>query len=249
MHAIDIPAFAYIFGFIGAALTVASFLMRNMLPLRLLALVASFFMVVYGYYAAMLPTLLLYVSMIFINAKKAWDIHKLNRAMEEARAEVPLKDWLVPHMKRRKVKAGTVLWRQGDPANEMVFLEKGSLRIQEYGEVLREGTLVGEIGIFARDNRRTLTLVCETDCILHRMTSEAMMQLYFLSPQLGFEVMRLVVARLQRDVETWRARAQAAVSPPAPALSAVTPAPAAAPTPAAKADEPSEPVTTTPPES
>jgi hypothetical protein len=224
MQATDIPAIAYIFGFIGAALTVASFLMKNMLPLRLLALVASFFMVLYVWFAAaLLPTLLLYVSMIAINAKKAWDIHKLNRAMDVARAEVPLKDWLVPHMKRRKVKAGTVLWRQGDPANEMVFLEKGSLRIQEYGELLGEGTLVGEIGIFARDNRRTLTLVCETDCILHRMTSEAMMQLYYLSPQLGFEVMRLVVARLQRDVENWRGKAQAALVMPA-APGPVTPA-------------------------
>jgi CRP/FNR family transcriptional regulator, cyclic AMP receptor protein len=218
MQATDIPTIAYVFGFIGAALTVASFLMRNMLPLRLLALVASCFMVAYGWFAAALPTLLLYVSMIFINAKKAWDIHKLNRAMEQARSEVPLKDWLVPYMKRRKVRAGTVLWRQGDPANEMVFLEKGSLRIEEYGELLGEGTLVGEIGIFARDGRRTLTLVCASDCVLHRMTSEAMLQLYFLSPQLGFEVMRLVVARLQRDVETWRAKAQAAapvvVAPP-----------------------------------
>lgn len=243
MFATDhIPAIAYVFGFIGAALTVASFLMRNMLPLRLLALVASFFMVAYGWFAAALPTFLLYVSMIFINAKKAWDIHKLNRAMEEARSEVPLKDWLVPYMKRRKVRAGTVLWRQGDPANEMVFLERGQLRIEEYGELLNEGTLVGEIGIFARDGRRTLTLVCETDCILHRMTSEAMMQLYFLSPQLGFEVMRLVVARLQRDVETWRAKAQAAQAAqtaPAAPLAAVAdqPPPTSAP---ASATQPAE---------
>jgi CRP/FNR family transcriptional regulator, cyclic AMP receptor protein len=205
----EIPTIAYVFGFIGAALTAVSFLMRSMLPLRLVALVASLFMVVYGWLAAALPTMLLYVAMIGINAKKAWDIHKVLRAMEEARSEIPLKEWLLPHMKRRPVKAGTVLWRQGDPANEMVFVEKGKLRIEEYGEFLGEGTLVGEIGIFASDHRRTLTLVCETDCVLHRMTSEAMMQLYYLSPKLGFEIMRLVVARLQRDVETWRAKAHA----------------------------------------
>ncbi len=61
--------------------------------------------------------------------------------------------------------------------------------------------LVGEIGLFAPDNRRTLSLRCETDCVLYALSADALQQLYFQSPKLGFHVMRLIVARLLHDAD------------------------------------------------
>jgi CRP/FNR family transcriptional regulator, cyclic AMP receptor protein len=201
--------FGYVLGFIGAALMLASYMMKSMLPLRVVALLACLFLVAYGALLKALPTLLLYGVLIPINIKKTLQIRKLVASIENARADTPISEWLLPHMHRRTAKAGSVLWQKGDVAKEMLYLEQGSLSLPEYGELLIPGALVGEIGLFAPDNRRTLTLQCETDCVLYSLNAEEMALLYFENPKLGFHVMRLIVARLMHDADKARAGASA----------------------------------------
>lgn len=205
---------AYFFGFIGAALMVTSYLMKSMLPLRVVALVACLFLVLYGYLAAAMPTLLLYGALIPINIKKTLQIHKLVRAIKNAKSDTPISEWLLPNMTRRRAKAGTLLWKKGDVATEMLYLEAGSLRLVEYDEMLVPGSLVGEIGLFAPDNRRTLTLACVSDCTLYSLSAEGMARLYYQNPKLGFHVMRLIVARLMNDSEKARHAAATTIAMP-----------------------------------
>jgi len=191
----------YVFGFIGAALTVASYLMKSMLPLRMVALSANVFLVVYAVQGGSWPTVALYLAMIPINMKKVVEIRKLVRAIQHAKADTPISEWLLPHMTRRMAKAGQVLWNKGDKAAEMLYVESGTLNLIEFDESLGPGSIVGEIGLFAPDNRRTRTVVCATDCTLYSLSSEGMAQLYYQNPKLGYHVMRLIVARLMHDVE------------------------------------------------
>lgn len=206
--------FGYVLGFVGAALMLASYMMKSMLPLRVVALLACLFLVAYGALLKALPTLLLYGALIPINIKKTLQIRKLVQSIENARADTPVSEWLLPHMHRRTAKAGTVLWRKGDEAKGMLYLEQGSLKLPEYGEMLIPGALVGEIGLFAPDNRRTLTLQCETDCVLYSLNAEEMALLYFENPKLGFHVMRLIVARLMHDADKARAEPEQALTSP-----------------------------------
>ena len=80
----------YVFGFIGAALMVASYLMKNMLPLRLVALAANVFLVVYAVQGGSWPTVALYLAMIPINIRKVLEIRKLVRAIENAKSDTPV---------------------------------------------------------------------------------------------------------------------------------------------------------------
>jgi hypothetical protein len=210
----------YALGFIGAILMVASYLMKSMLPLRLTALAACIFFFAYGWITWALPSLVLYGLLIPINIKKALHVHHLIKAIEQAKADTPMAEWLLPHMTPRKAPAGTVLWKQGDTATEMIYVETGLIRLVEQGRLLGPGTLVGEIGLLSPDNRRTLTVTCETDCMLHSLSSEGMAQLYYVNPKLGFHVVRLVVQRLTHDAEQARLAARAA------AAAAAAPAPA-----------------------
>jgi len=210
----------YVFGFIGAGLMVASYLMHSMLPLRVAALAANVFLVIYAMLALSWPTLVLYLVMIPINLKKVIQIRRLIHAIEHAKSDSPVGEWLLPHMTRREAKAGEKLWNKGDVATEMVYVESGQLRLVEQGDTMGPGSLVGEIGLFAPDNRRTRSIVCDTDCTLYTLSADAMAQLYYLNPKLGFHVMRLVVARLMHDVE------HARTVPAAAAAAAATAAPA-----------------------
>jgi CRP/FNR family transcriptional regulator, cyclic AMP receptor protein len=204
------PTLGNVLGFIGAVLMVASYLMKSMLPLRLAALVASFFFFAYGAVKGAWPTLFLYTILIPINIKKSLAVWKLVKSIERARADTPLADWLLPHMTRRTIPAGTMLWHKGDRANEMVYIESGMIRLVEHAELRGPGTLIGEIGMLSPDNRRTLTISCETDCVVYALSAEDMVALYYQNPKLGFHVMRLVVQRLLHDADKARVTAAAA---------------------------------------
>jgi hypothetical protein len=202
----------YAFGFVAAGLMLASYLMKVMLPLRLVALAACVLFVIYGLITQAWPSVVLYAALIPINIKKVMEIRRLTRAVAEARHDTPVAEWLLPHMKRRQAKAGEVLWKAGDQADEMVYLAEGQLRLVEHNEVLIPGALVGEIGLISPDRRRTGTIRCDTDCTLYALSGEAMAQLYYQHPKLGFHVMRLVVVRLQHDAEVNAHRAAEAMA-------------------------------------
>jgi CRP-like cAMP-binding protein len=183
-----------------------------MMPLRIVALAANVFLVAYAVINHSWPTMALYLAMIPINIKKVREIRSLVAAMATARADTPLSEWLLPHMTRREAKAGEVLWHKGDVATEMVYVHTGELQLLEHGTTLGPGALVGEIGLFAPDNRRTGSVSCRTDCTLYTLSSEGVAKLYFQNPKLGFHVMRLVVERLRNDADRAQAAAAAALA-------------------------------------
>ena len=147
-------------GFIGAGFTLLSYMMKSMMPLRIVALFGCLFFVAYGWLEAAIPSLTLYSIMVLVNIKKIWQLKQLTNAIENAKSTTPIAEWLLPNMTRRTAKAGQVLWNKGDLATEMIYLESGTVRMVEYQEVLGEGTILGEIGIFSSNNKRTLTIVC-----------------------------------------------------------------------------------------
>jgi CRP-like cAMP-binding protein len=107
----------------------------------------------------------------------------------------------------KKLEAGHVLFRKGEPANSMYLILEGSVRLVELDVALGPGSLVGEIGVFAPDNRRTGTAVCESDVEIGAITDEKVLQLYYPNPTFGFYMFRLVLARMLENERDQRARA------------------------------------------
>lgn len=130
-----------------------------------------------------------------------WEIQKLSKEIARATQDSPVSQWLLPHMTRRTFKAGEVLFHKGDLANEVVYIASGQLKLQEHDQVLGSGELIGEIGLFSPEKRRTQSIVCETDGELYRMTDEMIYRLYYQNPKLGFYFVRLIVERLLRDIK------------------------------------------------
>ena len=198
-------------GAIAAALLLGSNLMKRMMPLRVLALASNVFFIVH--YALHLTAqnwalLLLQVTLVGVNLYRIWDLKQLSDAIDQANADTPLKDWLLPHMRKKKLAAGTMLFSKGDRATEVIYIKSGTVRIVELDQTLGAGSLVGEIGLFAEDRKRTASIRCETACVCYTMTDEAIYLLYYQNPKLGFFLVRLIVQRLIRDLQ--RAPANAA---------------------------------------
>jgi CRP/FNR family cyclic AMP-dependent transcriptional regulator len=190
-----------VIGLLAACLTFTSDLMKNMLPLRLIALAANLLFVVYYFLHNEPLHMLLHLVLLPVNAKRLWDIHRLVRELKKVDQDASVADWLVPHMERRSFKAGDVLFRKGEPADAIVYIGTGTVRLQEHGETLGAGTLLGEIALFSPDRRRTQTVVCASDGELYRMTDEMLYKLYYMNPKLAFHLIRLIVQRLLADLQ------------------------------------------------
>ena len=196
-------------GLLGGAFYLASHYMKAMVPLRALALVSSILLLISSVLHTnfditkliMLPEFIVNAILLPINLKRLGEINRLTKQIEQATVESPVTEWMLPHMHLRKHKAGEVLFRKGDVADELVYVAKGKLKLQDIDHVIGPGELIGEIGLFSAEKVRTLTVVCETDCELYQMTDEQIYRLYYQNPKLGFFFMRLIVERLLRDVQ------------------------------------------------
>ena len=196
-------------GMLGGVFYLASHYMKAMVPLRVLALVSSVLFLIFSVLHThfditeliVLPEFILNLILLPINLKRLGEINRLTKQIEQATVESPVTEWLLPHMHLRKHKAGEVLFRKGDVADEIVYVASGKLKLQGIDHFIGPGELIGEIGLFSPEKVRTLTVVCDTDCELYQMTDEQIYRLYYQNPKLGFFFMRLIVERLLRDVK------------------------------------------------
>ncbi len=202
---------ATILGLLAVCFTIASVMQKRMVSLRVLSLVANVLFIAYGLMIWVLPSIILNAALLPLNARRLWEIKKLTKEISKATHESPVSQWLLPHMRQRKFKAGDVLFRKGEKADKLIYIAQGELKLAEIGKTIGPGELLGEIGLFSPDNQRTQTLVAETSGESYEMTGEMLFQLYYQNPKLGFYMMRLVTERLLRDVQRQQAQPVAVV--------------------------------------
>jgi len=110
---------------------------------------------------------------------------------------------LEPYLDRLTLVAGMTLIRQGEPADAMYLIERGSVsaRLERPGNAslrLRTttaGALVGEVAIY-RGGVRTATVVAEEDCVVARLTTAALARMERDDPALANLLQRFLITQL-----------------------------------------------------
>ena len=192
----------YLMESIGVAAAVAAVYAayaETMMPLRIAAIVANILAIVYGVWHGIYPLAALGLVLLALNAFRLYEIRKLVRGMNLAMAHDLTADWLLPFTRRQHFKAGQLMMARGDFATAAFYVIAGEAEIIELGESVGSGALLGEIGLFAPDGRRTLTVRCKTDVETARLDYDRFKELYFQNPQFGFRLLHLIVARLQHN--------------------------------------------------
>ena len=192
---------ALAFGAIGALLMVLSNLMKRMVALRVFALGANSLFMVQALIESNWVFLGLQTALLTINVYRLWTLHQLLRSLERAHADTPIKDWLLPQMKKKKFKAGAVLFTLGEPAKELFYIQSGTVRSPQFAQSLGPGHLLGEVGMFSEDHTRAATAICETDVVCYTMSDEAAFLLYVQNPQIGFYLIRLIIGQLRGELQ------------------------------------------------
>jgi len=209
---------------VAAALVVVSAFVKTMIPLRWLAVGGNLGFLVYGVLHPSAVMVLLHGALLPINVRRATDMVRLTRRVSAAAAAQDLSGvWLKPYMRKRRYKAGHVLFREGDTATHLYFLVEGRIVFDEIRETMEAGRLFGEIAFFAPDKKRSLTARCVTDCTVLGIDETTFQQLYFQNPSFGFQVVTLVAGRLMAD----RRRLQDQLAAARASMQQLTPRPGA----------------------
>jgi len=192
-------------GWLSAVLVFSSFFMRTMIPLRTVAICSNVSFIAYallglkyGVFGRVYPILVLHAALLPLNVVRLRQQKELIRAVHEA-SEDETSRALIPYMQTETRAAGAVLFRKGDPADQLYIVQRGRVRLPEIGRVMSDGEVFGEVGLFAPQHRRTTGATCDGDCRLHTITRDKVLELYYQNPQFGFALIRLVAGIVERQ--------------------------------------------------
>ena len=194
-------------GYVASASVLITFCMSTMVPLRIVAICSNVLFASYGAVAHIYPVLILHTVLLPVNSVRLYQILDLIKRVRAAELTEMSVETLLPLMSKRKMKAGDVLIRKGDKADSMYYLAGGTMKIVEIGKTIGPGAVLGEIGIFARDQKRTATVECLDDCEIYEISESRTKQLYFQNPAFGFAVMKVVIGRLAENAAVQQAAA------------------------------------------
>jgi CRP-like cAMP-binding protein len=193
-------------GYIAALLVFATHSMKTMIPLRILGIGSNLFFIAYGYFGELYPNLILHVVLLPLNLLRLYQMLQLIAKVKQAAQSDLAMDWLKPFMSKRACKAGEVIFRKGDLSSALFYTVSGRYRLNEVGADIPAGQVIGEIGLVAPDNKRTLTFECVEGGELLTVGYGQIKQLYFQNPQFGFYFLQLITQRLFRDISRLESR-------------------------------------------
>ena len=188
-------------GYIASILVASTFYMKTMLPLQILAIGSNVAFITYGYFGHLYPVLILHLFLFPLNIVRLQQIRKLTKDVREAVAgEFPL-EWLKPYMSRTSYKKGANIFTKGELADKMFYIHGGRIRLTDIDgpaqtKLLERGTVLGEIGIFAPDRKRTASAIAEEDTDIYSIDEDKIIQLYYQNPKLAFYLVKLITRRL-----------------------------------------------------
>ena len=202
---------------VGAGFYAATMLMRTMVPLRVFGIISALFFMAYGAFAGAISTFLMYLLLLPINSWRLYQMRNLvKRARIAAQGDLSM-DWLKPFMNQRAYRQGDVLFRKGQPANEMYLTVSGKFLVTEIGVELPPGRLMGELGFITPNNKRTQTVECVESGEVLTITYDRLLEIYFENPEFGYYFLRLAsdrliqnIARLEGIIEQNKAKLEAA---------------------------------------
>lgn len=184
---------------VGSIFLIMTFVVRTIVPLRVLSIVSCFFQLGAAALSGSVPHFFLYLLALPINFIRLFQIRNLvKKARNSAKGDLSL-DWLKPYMAPRKHQKGDVLFLKGDPATEMFLTVAGKFLVTEIGIEIPPGRILGELGFVSPQNNRTQSVECIEDGEILTISYEKLRGLYLSSPEFGYFFLRLTSDRLLQN--------------------------------------------------
>jgi CRP/FNR family transcriptional regulator, cyclic AMP receptor protein len=199
-------------GFGGTAMTVASYSMRTIIPLRIAGIASSFFFIAYGVMISSWPMLLMEFTILPLNIVRLLQLMRLLKQVEGASGGEFDIAWLQPFAHHVRRKAGDTLFREGDSADHLLIVHSGKFGLAGRDVTFGPGDMMGELGFISPENHRTATLLCLEDGEVGRVSYADLKQLFFQNPKFGYFLLKLIARRMFENEARARATAPMAIA-------------------------------------
>jgi CRP-like cAMP-binding protein len=186
-------------GVAGAIFYVVSMSQKTAIPLRITSLVSAVFLLGASILTRSLPAIVLYVLLLPVHSIRLYQMLELIKKVRAAAGTDLSMDWLRPYMKQRKYRKGDILFRKGDPAEELFLVGKGRYRVPELDHELEPGQIFGELGLLTPGYHRTQSVECVESGYVLTLPYDEVRALYFENPEFGFYFLQLASGRLLKD--------------------------------------------------
>lgn len=110
-------------------------------------------------------------------------------------------NWPAPFMKKEIFKKGDIIFRLGDKADKMFYIKTGALKLVEINKVVKEGQVIGEMGIFSPSKQRMSTAVCEDDLEVYTLGKEDVVELFKHDSTVALDLMHLSCERFMENLK------------------------------------------------
>ena len=120
---------------------------------------------------------------------------------------------LWPRLRERRLRKGEVLFREGDPGEELFFIRSGIIlvskqvsgRVEKILNRFEAGGSFGEMSLFGDEAKRTATIQAETDTALLSLDRESINQFIEANPRdaarFFLEMTRVLIRRLVQSTQ------------------------------------------------
>jgi len=183
-----------IIGYVAGALVLTTFYLKTMIRLRTVAIFSNIAFITYGSLTGAVPILVLHLLLLPLNTIRLLQMKALIKRVADAKGELSM-SLLVPFMQTRKFPSGTLIFKKGDPADAVYYVLDGWLATVEHDVDLGPGSLIGEIGVFAPDNKRSDGVTCKTEVELASISASKIWELFYQHPEFGAHLIRIVAQR------------------------------------------------------
>jgi hypothetical protein len=194
------PQLAEFIGVAAAAASLFAAQSKTIIPLRGALIAANFLAMIYSFLHGTYPTFMLNAVLLPLNTWRLRSMIGLIRDTDAAIKGDMNVEWLLPYTRPKSFRAGAILMERGEYATAAFYIVSGEVEVVEMNQTFGKGALLGEIGLFTPDGRRTKTVRCKTDVQAAVIDYDRFKELYFQNPQFGFRLLHLVVARLQTEL-------------------------------------------------
>jgi CRP/FNR family cyclic AMP-dependent transcriptional regulator len=198
-----------IVAWIAAILVFLAFFMKTMVPLRIVAITSNVAFISYallgvhyGIFEKVFPIFVLHISLLPLNVFRLYQIKQLIRKIHEASGHEDSVEYLIPYMKKKTYAKGEVLFHKGDTADKIYFIQKGIVTISEVNKHLTQGTVFGEVGIFASYTTRSASAICSEESEIYSIHHDKVIELYYQNPKFGFFIAHLLSQYVAENVDT-----------------------------------------------
>ncbi|GHF39739.1 Crp/Fnr family transcriptional regulator [Seohaeicola zhoushanensis] len=187
-------------GYLASALVFATFSMKTILPLRLVAISSNVAFIVYSFGVGLTPILILHAVLLPLNVIRAHQHVASFRRIRAAAENTAHISALLPFMTRKELPEGSYIFRAGDHARNLYYLSNGQVLLPEIGKYLEEGDLFGEVGLFSDQQVRTTSAKCSKPCVMFTIGKDKIVELYHADSAFGYYLTKLIANRMHDNL-------------------------------------------------